>query len=101
MDIKKVEHTEVLLQNVKYLRITKDKKGYFIESEKDKIHLPDATNFDWRIKDQVEIEHMYFGAENGKFSDLSINITFKTAIHLRISNGHPRCYIHIDDSKNI
>lgn len=98
MKTKEAKHVGGILINIKSLTIKKAKKGYFIKSGRNMIHLPDATNFEWRIKNPVEIKHMYFGTETGKFRDLSFNVTFNEATTLKISNPDARCYIYIDNN---
>jgi len=96
METKETKSIDEIFKNIEHLYIRKEKKGYIVDAGIKKIHLPHTTNFEWRIKDPVEIKHMYFGAEAGKISDFSFNVTFHKAITLRISIG-VRCYLYIDE----
>jgi hypothetical protein len=85
---------DTCLENVKYLSISKHGKSYVIEIENKKIHVPMATNFEWRMEKPIEITHMYFGTETGKYKDFSFNVSFNIPCKIRVSN-HGRCYLYI------
>lgn len=89
-----IKRVDACVKNVKTLSIIKNGKGYIVEIKRKEIHAPMATNFEWRMEKPVEITHMYFGTETGKYKDFSFNISFNIPCNVRISN-HGRCYLYI------
>jgi len=89
------ERVEEVLENVEHISCRKEPKGYGIEIGQRTLHVPLATNFEWRMEEPVEITHMYFGAETGRYNDLSLNISFSLPCIVRIQNVDARCYLYI------
>ncbi len=84
---------------VKEISISRLKNGYSITiNNSDTIGLSNATNFEWRIAPGMSptLYHMYFGNESGDKDELNFHVTFNEPCHVKISNGHPRCYVHIE-----
>ncbi len=87
--------------NVKDISISRLEKGYTITINKETINLSNASNFEWRITPGLlpTLHHMYFGNETGDEHELNLNITFNEPCNVRLSNGHPRCYVHVERAK--
>ena len=89
-------------RKVRRISISRMKKGYSINiNGKKKLELPDASNFEWRIAKggSPSLNHLYFGNEIGYANEYNFHLTFNDPCEVRITNGHPRCYIHIERSK--
>jgi hypothetical protein len=43
-----------------------------------------------------KVYHIYFGNETGDNNEFNFHITFNEPCYVRISNGDPRCYVHIE-----
>jgi len=95
-------NNENVFNNVKDISISRLKKGYSIQiGNHNVLEYPDASNFEWRIAQGMSpsLYHMYFGNETGDKHEFNFHITFNEPCDVRVSNGHPRCYIHIENAK--
>lgn len=95
-------NNENVYQNVKDISISRLKKGYSVRiGREDALEFPDATNFEWRIAEGMSpsLYHMYFGNETGDMDEFNFSINFNEPCKVRVSNGHPRCYMHIERTK--
>ncbi len=91
--------TEACFNVVKDISISRLKKGYSITiNNSETIGLSNTTNFDWRIAREIPptLNHIYFGNETGGNKEFNFHITFNEPCYVRISNGDPRCYVHIE-----
>ena len=98
----KNESADNTFRNVKRISISRMNQGYNLAVDgRQEIELPDATNFEWRIVEggSPSLYHMYFGNESGDANEYNFYVTFTDPCEVRITNGHPRCYIHIERSK--
>lgn len=87
---------------VKEISISRMNKGYNIKiGGREEVELPDASNFEWRIAEgcSPSLNHMYFGNETGDEHEFNFHIDFNEPCDVRITNGHPRCYVHVAPSK--
>jgi len=103
-NIEKVNNmnNENVFNSVKDISIARMIKGYSVKiGNHDKLEYPDASNFEWRIAQGMSpsLYHMYFGNETGDKHEFNFHITFNEPCEVKVSNGHPRCYIHIGNAK--
>ncbi|MBP7735477.1 MAG: hypothetical protein KA369_05835 [Spirochaetes bacterium] len=91
-------NVDVTFNEVKNISICRLQKGYSLTINKETIELINTTNFEWRIAQGMSptLYHMYFGNESGDKDELNFHITFNEPCYVKISNGHPRCYVHIE-----
>lgn len=86
---------EEILKNIKNISCQKVDKGWIIQAGQCEISVPLATNFEFRMEKPIQIRHIYFGTETGKFKDLLFNISFSVPCKVRISNPDARCYLYV------
>ncbi len=90
-----IKQREKTFKGVKYLQCWKKGDGYIIKIEKHDVKLEGVTNFEIRTENPVEINHIYFGSETGRFEDIGFNISFCEPCQVRIQNCAPRCYLYL------
>jgi hypothetical protein len=89
------QRVDEIFEQVKHIICMKEPKGYKITIDQKDVHLPLATNFEWRMDKPARTNHMYFGTETGKFQDVSFSISFDTPCKVRIQNADARCYVYV------
>ena len=85
-----------MFNNIGQISCWKEKKGYRIKVENRTIHVPLATNFEWRCEHPIGVKHMYFGSDTGRYKDISFNVSFSVPHNVTIKAVGPRCDINLE-----
>jgi hypothetical protein len=85
----------MVFNEVPFLEISREAGKYSARIGGETVILPETTNFEFRPSSPLMLQHLYLGNETGG-EEWKCTLTFLRPRRVRLTNGLPRCYVHID-----